>query len=93
MRPGLREEIWRVARVLFIVSLLGWSMDLYFEFFLLGLFIYFIWSFRKEVIIQEEDYLKKGGTLIFHLPSLHVINKFNYKNYTDDNFETFSFNF
>ena len=47
MRPGLREEIWRVARVLFIVSLLGWSMDLYFEFFLLGLFIYFIWSFRK----------------------------------------------
>ncbi len=53
----------------------------------------FIWSFRKEVIIQEEDYLKKGGTLIFHLPSLHVINKFNYKNYIDDNFETFSFNF
>ena len=47
MRPGLSEEIWRVARVLFIASLLGWSMDLYFQFFLLGLFIYFIWSFRK----------------------------------------------
>ena len=47
MRPGLREEIWRVARVFFIASLFGWSMNLYFQFFLFGLFIYFIWSFRK----------------------------------------------
>ena len=52
-----------------------------------------IWPFRKEVILQEEKYIKSGGTLIFHLPSLHIVNKNNYKNILKDNFDTFSFNF
>ncbi len=34
-----------------------------------------IWSFRKEIINQELDYIKKGGNLVFHLPKLHIINK------------------
>ena len=32
-----------------------------------------IWSFRKEVIKQEEKYIKNGGKLIFHLPKFHII--------------------
>ena len=52
-----------------------------------------IWSFRKEVIIQEKKYLESGGTLIFHLPSLHIINKYNYKSFIGENFDAFSFNF
>jgi len=40
-----------------------------------------IWSFRSEVIRQEINYLNKGGKLIFHLPILHVIDKYNYKDY------------
>ena len=52
-----------------------------------------IWSFRKEVILQEKKYLESGGTLIFHLPSLHIINKYNYKSFINKNFDTFSFNF
>ena len=41
----------------------------------------FIWSFRREVIIQEEEFLKNGGSLVFPLPKLHTINKYNYKYY------------
>ena len=51
-----------------------------------------IWSFRKEVIKQELKYILNGGTLIFHLPVLHIVNKSNYKNFIDDDFKTFSFN-
>ena len=29
-----------------------------------------IWSFRKEVIIQEKKFIKNGGILLFHLPML-----------------------
>ena len=31
-----------------------------------------IWSFRSEVIKQEQDFIKDGGTLIFHLPMFHI---------------------
>ena len=40
-----------------------------------------IWSFRREVISEEINYIKKGGSLIFLLPRFHIINKFNYKRF------------
>ena len=50
-----------------------------------------IWSFRSEVIKQEINYIKKGGKLIFHLPIFHIVDKYNYKNYLNSNFESFSY--
>ena len=52
-----------------------------------------IWSFRKEVIQQEKEFIKKGGKLVFHLPMLHVIDKTNYKLFMNNDFESFSYNF
>ncbi len=52
-----------------------------------------IWSFRKEVIHQEENFIKKGGKLIFHLPMFHVIDKSNYKQFMNNDFKSFSYNF
>ena len=52
----------------------------------------FIWSFRKEVIQQEMSFLKNGGKLIFHLPMMHIIDKENYKNFLNSDFESFSYN-
>ena len=51
-----------------------------------------IWSFRKEVIQQELEYIKNGGTLILHLPVLHIVDKKNYKKFINDDFKAFSFN-
>ncbi len=51
----------------------------------------FIWSFRSEVIRQEIKFLKSGGKLIFHLPMLHIVDKYNYKDFLDKDFKTFSF--
>ncbi len=52
-----------------------------------------IWSFRKEVIKQELQYLKKGGKLVFALPKFHIVNKFNYKRYLKINFKEQSFRY
>ncbi len=52
-----------------------------------------IWSFRSEIIKQELNYLKKGGNLVFHLPKFHIINKRNYKNFTNKNFKNFSYRY
>ena len=52
-----------------------------------------IWSFRKEVIKQEINYIKKGGKLIFHLPIFHIIDKKNYKKYLTEDFKTYSYNY
>ena len=52
-----------------------------------------IWSFRKEVIQQEKNFLNKGGKLIFHLPILHVVDKSNYKYFMNNDFKSFSYNF
>ena len=52
-----------------------------------------IWSFREEVIKQELEYIKKGGKLIFHLPQLHIIDKNNYKNFLNTNFQNLSFDY
>ena len=50
-----------------------------------------IWSFRKEVIKQELNFLKNGGKMIFHLPSFHIIDKHNYKNFLNRDFKDFAF--
>jgi len=50
-----------------------------------------IWSFRKEVIKQEINYLKKGGKLIFHLPIFHVVDLNNYKEFLKSNFESLAY--
>jgi len=52
-----------------------------------------IWSFRSEVIKQEEDFIKNGGTLIFHLPMFHIIDKDNYKQFLDSDFKSFSYDY
>ena len=52
-----------------------------------------IWSFRQEVIMQEEEYIKKGGKLIFHLPILHIIDKSNYKKFIKEDFKSFSYDY
>ena len=51
----------------------------------------FIWSFRSEVIKQEEKFIKKGGKLVFPLPIFHVVDKENYKKYLKQDFKIFSF--
>lgn len=50
-----------------------------------------IWSFRSEVILQEINFIKSGGKLIFHLPSFHIIDKTNYKSFLRKDFKDFSF--
>ena len=50
-----------------------------------------IWSFRTEVIKQEEKFIKNGGKLIFPLPIFHIIDKENYKRYLKQDFGIFSF--
>ena len=52
-----------------------------------------IWSFRKEVINQEKNFLLNGGKLVFHLPMLHIVDRFNYKYFLNNNFDSFSYNF
>ena len=55
--------------------------------------IIFIWSFRKEVIVQELDFLFKGGKLIFLLPKFHIVTKFNYKEYLKNNFKEMAYDY
>jgi len=50
-----------------------------------------VWSFKTEVIKQELNYIKKGGKLIFHLPFLHIVDKENYHQHLNENFEAFSY--
>ena len=35
------------------------------------------WHFKKEIINREKEYIKKGGSLIFPLPKIQIINKRN----------------
>jgi len=50
-----------------------------------------IWSFRSEVIKQEEEYIKNGGKLIFHLPKFHIVDKDNYKAYLRSSFKSLAY--
>ena len=52
-----------------------------------------IWSFRKEVIKQELNFLRKGGKMVFHLPRFHVINIDNYKSYLKKDFKNLSYKY
>ena len=52
-----------------------------------------IWSFRKEVILQERNFLNKGGKLVFHLPMFHIVDKNNYRYFLNNNFESLSYNY
>ena len=52
-----------------------------------------IWSFRKEVIKQEKNFIKNGGNLIFHLPKFHIVNKKNYNKVSNQKFSEISYNY
>tara|TARA_A100001015_G_scaffold312723_1_gene418473 strand:- start:1031 stop:2296 length:1266 start_codon:yes stop_codon:yes gene_type:complete len=52
-----------------------------------------IWSFRKEVIKQEYNYLKKGGKLVFLLPRFHIVNLNNHQKYLKSDFKSMSFKY
>ena len=51
-----------------------------------------IWSFRSEVIKQEKKFLARGGKLIFPLPIFHIIDKYNYKHFLDEDLNSFGYN-
>ena len=55
--------------------------------------IVLIWSFRSEVIKEEENFIKNGGNLIFHLPKFHIINKKNYKKFINKDFKDLSYKY
>jgi NDP-4-keto-2,6-dideoxyhexose 3-C-methyltransferase len=50
--------------------------------------VVFIWSFRKEVISEEINFIKNGGKLVFHLPKFHIVDKNNYKIYLQIKFSS-----
>ena len=52
-----------------------------------------IWSFRKEVIIEQINFIKEGGNLVFHLPKFHIINKKNYKKFYNSPFDKLSYSY
>ena len=56
------------------------------------LLLVLIWSFKKEVIQQEKKFILSGGKLVFHLPMQHIVDKSNYKDFTNNNFKSFSYN-
>ena len=51
----------------------------------------FIWHFRNEVIRDEMEFLRRGGTLVFALPRLHWVDIDNYERYLDNSFEDQAF--
>ena len=51
----------------------------------------FIWHFRSEVIRDEMEFLRRGGTLVFSLPRLHLVDINNYDRYLDNDFRDQSF--
>jgi len=52
-----------------------------------------IWPFRKEVIKQELNFLRRGGKLVFHLPRFHIVNNNNFKSYIKKDFKNLSYNY
>jgi NDP-4-keto-2,6-dideoxyhexose 3-C-methyltransferase len=50
-----------------------------------------IWHFRKEIILDELDMIKRGAKLVFDLPRLHVVDASNYERYLERNFEDFAY--
>ncbi len=52
-----------------------------------------IWSFRKEVIKQEINFLKKGGKLVFHLPKFHIVSIDNFQSYLKSDLSYLSYKY
>ena len=52
-----------------------------------------IWPFRAEVINQEINFIKSGGSLIFLLPRLHIVDRTNFKKYLKSSFKSLSYNY
>ncbi len=50
-----------------------------------------IWHFRKEVIRDEVEYLKRGGKIVFDLPRLHIVDASNYERYLERSFEDLAY--
>lgn len=50
-----------------------------------------IWHFRREVIQDEIDFLKRGGKMIFSLPRLHIVDIDNYERYLATSFEDLAY--
>jgi hypothetical protein len=42
---------------------------------------------------KEEEFIKDGGMLIFHLPMFHIVDKDNYKQFLDSDFKSFSYDY
>ena len=53
--------------------------------------VVFIWHFRKEVIRDEEEFLRKGGKLIFPLPRPHIVDKENMNRYLNSTFDDLAY--
>jgi NDP-4-keto-2,6-dideoxyhexose 3-C-methyltransferase len=51
----------------------------------------FIWHLRKEVILDELEYIRGGGKLVFGLPRLHVVDASNYERFLLRSFEDLAF--
>ncbi|MEM9479768.1 MAG: class I SAM-dependent methyltransferase [Verrucomicrobiota bacterium] len=54
-------------------------------------FIVLCWHFRKEVIEDEQEYLKNGGCLVFLLPRIHVVSAANADFYLDNDFSDLAY--
>lgn len=52
-----------------------------------------IWPFRAEVINQEINFIKSGGSLIFLLPRFHIVDRTNFKKYLKSSFKSLSYNY
>lgn len=50
-----------------------------------------IWHLRREVLLDEREYIMNGGTMIFSLPRLHLVNKDNYDRYLNASFDDLSY--
>ena len=50
-----------------------------------------IWHFRKEIIQDEIEFLKRGGKLVFDLPRLHIVDRSNYERYLERSFEDLAY--
>ena len=50
-----------------------------------------IWHLRQEVLLDERDYILNGGTMIFSLPRLHLVQKDNYDRYLNASFDDLAY--
>lgn len=51
----------------------------------------FIWHLRKEVLLDEKEYILSGGKIIFPLPRLHVVDSDNYFDILEANLQDEAF--